>query len=169
MKYFLFEYENFLRRKRNESAIKIGFDDFKNIEIEHILPLEFKENWSETIGNFLKDLKENKKIEQAEKVLINSLGNLTLLKTAENSKLNNEGWTKKKEEYGRRESYNGIEISDNDFWSPEEIAKRGERMLRFLESKVDGLSFSDQDIKEALFCEDYIIELVYENSSTSNS
>lgn len=161
LKYFLFEYEEFLRQNYQEDDSKVNFDYYDETTLEHIIPNGFKTNWSDTIEAFSKKRK-SEKISHAKKVLINSLGNLTILKGGKNSGLGNKGWEEKKERY-RTGSYNEIEISKNEVWTEAEIAKRGEKMLRFLETKVDGLKFSKEDIKRTLFYDDYIIKLVYKN------
>ncbi len=76
-------------------------------------------------------------IPMAEKILINTLGNLTILKNGKNSSLGNLGWNEKRERY-RTGSYNEIDISKNAVWTQNEIKKRGADMLAFLEGKIDG-------------------------------
>ena len=82
-----------------------------------------------------------------------------LLKNGKNSSLGNRGWTEKKERF-RTGSYNEIAISKHDKWTKEIIAERGSEMLRFLETKIAGLNFTDEDIKKTLYFDDYIIECI---------
>jgi len=163
IKYFLFEYEEFLKNEAKETNDKVTIDDFEETTIEHIIPQQFGENWNDTVQSVAKTLTEQEKILQFQKVLINSLGNLTILKNGKNSSLGNKGWEKKKERFTTG-SYNEIAISKYDTWTKDNIAKRGKEMLKFLESKIMGLTFSDKDIENILFYDDYIIEIIYERS-----
>jgi hypothetical protein len=58
-------------------------------------------------------------------------------------------------------SYNEIAISKHDAWTKASIAVRGKDLLRFLETKVQGLGFDDPEIEKVLFYDDYIIKVVY--------
>ena len=77
--------------------------------------------------------------------------------------MGNRGWKEKKERF-RTGSYNEISISIFDNWTKQNIAERGKNMLRFLEYKINGLKFSDQDIEKILFFDDYIIDSIYERT-----
>jgi hypothetical protein len=93
--------------------------------------------------------------EYGKKVLINTLGNLTLLKQAKNSSLGNEAWADKRERYSTG-SYSEKNI-DKSFqeWNKNTIKERGFEMLTFLEDKVDCLKtkITDDMKEEILFCE----------------
>ena len=89
--------------------------------------------------------------------MINTLGNLTILKNGKNSALGNRSWGEKKERY-RTGSYNEIAISKYDVWAKQNIFERGIDMLKFLECKVTGLKFTDEEMKKTLFYDDYIIQ-----------
>jgi len=167
LKYFLFEYEEYLRNKAQETNDKVTFDDYLETTIEHIIPQQFWDNWQDTVNGFTQGLDEEYK-EQARKVLINSLGNLTILKNGKNSSLGNKSWFDKKERF-KTGSYNEINISQQDTWSKYEIAQRGKEMLKFLESKITGLTFSDNEIEKVLFYDDFIINKIYDRSPAHNS
>lgn len=162
LKYFLFEYEEYLKHQAKETNDKVTIDDFSETTIEHIIPQQFWDNWQDVVNSFTDGL-EDDHIEQARKVLINSLGNLTILKNGKNSSLGNKSWTDKKERF-RTGSYNEIDISTHDTWTKDKIAQRGNEMLKFLETKVSGLTFSEDDIEKVLFYDDNIIDKIYDKS-----
>ena len=161
LKYFLFEYEEFLKLKTQETNDKVTLDDFGETTIEHIIPQQFWDNWKEEVNSVTDGLVEEEKIEQTRKVLLNTLGNLTILKNGKNSSLGNRGWKEKKERF-RTGSYNEIEISKHDKWTKLNISERGAEMLKFLETKVTGLTFTDEEIKKTLYFDDYITERLEE-------
>lgn len=167
LKYFLFEYEEYLRNKAQETNDKVTIDDYLETTIEHIIPQQFLENWQETVNSFTEGLEEEYK-KQARKVLINSLGNLTILKNGKNSSLGNKSWLDKKERF-KTGSYNEIDISQQHTWSKDKIAQRGKEMLKFLESKITGLTFSENEIEKVLFYDEFIINKIYDRSPAHNS
>ena len=162
LKYFLFEYEEFLKNKAQETNDKVTLSDFENTSIEHIIPQNFWDNWQSEVEDVTNALEDENQIGQARKVLINTLGNLTILKNGKNSSLGNRSWELKKERF-RTGSYNEIAISKYEKWNKSTIKERGEEMLKFLETKVSGLIFSNQDIDKMLFYDDYIIDKINEN------
>lgn len=162
LKYFLFEYEEDLKQIARETNDKVTIDDYLDTTIEHIIPQQFWDNWQDTVNGFTEGLEEDD-IEQGRKVLINSLGNLTILKNGKNSSLGNKSWTDKKERF-RTGSYNEIDISKHDTWTKDKIAERGSKMLKFLETKVGGLTFTADDIEKVLFYDENIIDKVYDKS-----
>ncbi len=160
LKYFLFEYEDHLKLMARETNEKVTIDDFFETTIEHIIPQHFWDNW-QTEVNSLTDRIDQDGIEQARKVLINTLGNLTILKNGKNSSLGNKSWEDKKERF-RTGSYNEIDISKHENWTYYKISERGKEMLKFLEKKIHGLTLSDTDIEKILFYDDYIIDKIYD-------
>ena len=118
------------------------------------------DNWEAEMSSFTIGIEEEK-IDQARKVLINTLGNLTILKNGKNSSLGNKSWNDKKERF-RTGSYNEIDISKHNSWTKDKIALRGKEMLNFLQSKINGLIFTDTDIEKILFYEDFIIDKIYD-------
>ncbi len=167
LKYFLFEYEEHLKILAEETNDKVTIDDFSETTIEHIIPQNFSNNWQSEV-NSVTDGMEEDKIEQARKVVINTLGNLTILKNGKNSSLGNISWAEKKERF-RTGSYNEIDISKYDNWTKDKISQRGTEMLNFLESKIHGLNFSEDDIEKILFFDDYIINKIYERKPAANN
>ena len=161
LKYFLFEYENWLKTKAHETDDKVTLSDYDETTIEHIIPQHFWDNWQNEINEVTNCLNEENQIGQMRKVIINTLGNLTILKNGKNSSLGNKSWDVKKERFSTG-SYNEIAISKYNFWTKDSISERGKEMLKFIETKVNGLIFSDSDIKNILFFDDYIIDIVYQ-------
>jgi hypothetical protein len=92
---------------------------------------------------------------------------LTILKNGKNSSLGNKSWLDKKERF-RTGSYNEIDISQHGTWTKDKIAERGKEMLKFLEYKINGLTFSDTDIEKILFYDDCIIDKIYDRSPAAN-
>ena len=84
---------------------------------------------------------------------------MTVLKNGKNSSLGNRGWIEKKERF-RTGSYNEIAISKHDNWTKQNISERGAEMLQFLQTKVAGFTFTEEDIKKTLYFEDYIIDRI---------
>lgn len=161
LKYFLFAYEEELKAQAREANDKVSIDDFELTTIEHIIPQQFSNNWESVVNEFTSGLEEDE-VPMAEKILINTLGNLTILKNGKNSSLGNLGWTDKKSRF-RTGSYNEIDVSKNLDWTKNEIMKRGMDMLSFLEKKIDGLKLTVDEKHKLLFYEDYLIKKHTEN------
>ena len=135
LKYFLYEYEESLRSKRNESTEKISWKKLSKyqenfITVEHILPQtlpkpEDNPYWDEHFGKFSCDEK---------KYLTHSLGNLLPLSRSKNSSLKNKDFHEKKKEYCDG-SYSEQEVAKNEDWTAEKILQRGLEMLKFMEER----------------------------------
>jgi hypothetical protein len=165
LKYFLFEYEEKLwdiaRNKKKETNRKVSLNDFDHTQIEHILPSAWQAFWKEEMESFTQKMNEDKK-EHSMKVLLNTLGNLTILGSEKNPHMGNNSWEIKKEGFTTG-SYNEIEVSKYDKWDYKSIRDRGEKMLKFLGEKVQkNFVFDNDTIRQILFDEDYIIKAVYE-------
>ena len=136
LRYFLYEYEDNLRKKEGVDS-KIEWNDFikyekDKISIEHILPQDTKnvKEWSEILKNALKDTRgQNRK--RLEHQLINSLGNLVPLKQSINSGLRNKPYSEKIQRY-MKGSQSEIEISQTKKWDKNAIVKRSKRLLDFM-------------------------------------
>lgn len=159
LKYFLFEYEDFLKGKAKETNNKVTFADFEATSIEHIIPQHFSTNWHSEVGGFTDNFTDKDKLGQAQKVLLNTLGNLTILKNGKNSSLGNKSWKDKKERF-RTGSYNEIDISKHDTWTSINISERGIEMLQFMQTKINGLTFTSDEMKKILFYDEYIIKVL---------
>lgn len=158
LKYFLFEYDEELRERYNEDLPKILIENYDDTTIEHIVPRDYLEFWPYTINNIITGM-DDEQSDLASKVIINSLGNLTILKGGKNSSLGNRGWDIKKGRFSTG-SYNEIDISRNTDWTITQIYKRGLDLVNFLEKKIGGVKFDDSQRLRLLFYEDYIINKV---------
>ena len=158
IKYFLFEYEENLKSRFKEVKDKVSIDDFDSTTIEHIIPQQFWDHWADTINNFSINIDKDN-LDITHKVLLNTLGNLTILMHGKNSSLGNKSWLDKKGRFISG-SYNEISISQNEEWGIKEVVLRGYDMIDFLKSKVKGLNISDNERDELLFVEDFIIEKI---------
>lgn len=137
LKYLLFEYEHHLKEEMGEAFDKVPYDSFDNTDIEHIIPQNYAANWKSEAEDFLCGFKTEELRRMGEKVLINTLGNLTILKESKNRSLQDNPWNTtellsgKKDRYSTG-SYNEIEISKNQIWTKTEIKKRGEKIFTFI-------------------------------------
>ena len=139
LRYFLFEYEEYLKRHRNQP--KISWKNFINSEkdkvsIEHIYPqTDDKDCWVTAFENYNEDEKAKLK---------GSLGNLLPLSSSINSSLQNDCFVdKRKEKYDnvgelirngyQNGSYSEQEVGRNPDWNAESIKKRGLDLLKFME------------------------------------
>lgn len=149
LRYFLFEYEEELKKMRNQP--KISWKNFirsekDKVSIEHVYPqTDSKTCWQ----NAFKDYSAEQK-----NVLQGTLGNLLPLSSSINSSLQNDCFADKKDtkqdEKGNviRNGYsNGShseqEVSSCSDWTSEEIRVRGLRLLKFLEKRW-GVKFSGE-------------------------
>lgn len=145
LRYFLFEYELYLQDKAHGN-IKVTWQDFnsrkKEDTIEHIYPQTPKHDcWHSKFNMY------NKK---ERRILLNNLGNLTLLGKSKNSELQNKCFSFKVKHENKEGDqvgfYNGayseIEVSSFEDWTPKEIKKRGKKMLKFLEKRW-GIDFEE--------------------------
>lgn len=155
LKYFLFDYEDYLKQKAREVHDKVTIDEFEQTTIEHVIPQQFWDNWKREVDAFTNGLDNNEQVEQACKVLIHTLGNLTILRNGKNASLGNRRWLEKRERFSTG-SYNEIAISRHAEWTTLQVAERGVEMLRFLETKVSGLVFSAEDLNRVLYMDKYI-------------
>ena len=158
LKFFLMEYECYLKEQKGDFE-HVSWDNFNEINIEHIMPQSYEANWKKEMEDYLgeKVLTEDER-NRAQKIIINSLGNLTILKDAKNSALQNDSWNKKQGRY-ETGSFSEQEISKESHWEKKSIWERGCKMLDFMAKMVDGLNFSEEQKKKLLFVSDkYFIE-----------
>jgi hypothetical protein len=135
LKYFLYEYELYLEKSANGDS-KISWARVsKSDSIEHILP---QSNSADSWNGKLKGYKKAQKHQ-----LLHTLGNLVLISSSKNSKLQNECFEFKKSHedatgnlYGFvNGSYSEIEVAQYDDWKPEYILERGIKLLEFMEKR----------------------------------
>ena len=147
LKYFLFEYEEELKKMRN--LPKISWKNFvrsekDKVSIEHIYPqIDSKTCWETAFNDYTVEQK---------KILQGTLGNLLPLSSSINSSLQNDCFADKKDtkqdEKGNiirngysNGSYSEQEVSNLEEWTSEKIRERGLRLLKFLEKRW-GVKFS---------------------------
>lgn len=137
LKYFLFEYEARRRNIIKEYGDIVTLKDYDDTSIEHILPQNYSANWGAVMQDFIDSVPADmeKGCEYAKKVLINTIGNLMLIRKQKNSSIQDDPWEKKRNRY-KTGTYNEREVADNELWTASEIAARGEELLRFLAEKL---------------------------------
>jgi len=150
LRYFLYEYELYRQKKANGNQ-KISWLDFskrkKEDTIEHIYPQTPKDRcWTQIFNKYSK---------KQRKVLLNNLGNLVLLAQSKNSELQNYCFDYKVKHINKYNnkvgfyngSYSEIEVSGYTDWTPENIKRRGEEMLSFLEERWN-IDFKEWEIEK---------------------
>jgi hypothetical protein len=162
LKYFMLEYEEHLKTEKysKETNDKVPLEDYSITTIEHIIPQTYQTYWENEMDEFTQNIEEDKK-DHARIVLLNTLGNLTILKNGKNAALGNYPWDYKKDRFSTG-SYSEIEISKHGYWNYCIIKERGADMLKYLCEKVqDGFKFDDDSIHQILIDTEYIIKEVY--------
>ena len=103
-------------------------------------------------------------VERAKNILINSLGNLTVIQDIKNAGIGNNPWSTKQKAYVNG-SYSEIEIATNTSWHPwghASIKSRGEQMLDFLCDYLEHHNHRPLTITQNTEQNDYIDILFYE-------
>lgn len=141
LKFFLFNYEEKKHRETGKNDFeKLKWSSFDETSIEHIMPKHWGDYWPNTMEQYIDAIKPSEEtLELAWKVMINTLGNLTVLKDSKNSSLGNNPWEKKRAAYASG-CYSEIAISQNAVWDYNTILARGKDMLDFLGTML-GISF----------------------------
>ena len=115
LKYFLFEYEDHLRGKQ---LAHLTWEQFDVTSIEHIMPRTYADHWQNEMNTYLSGKSFSPEEEyKAKNILLNSLGNLTVIRDIKNSGLGNNPWTTKKAAYSNG-CFSEIEISSKTAWDP---------------------------------------------------
>ena len=133
IKFFLMEYENHI--KGNEFP-HVKWENYYDVQIEHVMPRTWNTHWEKEMNNYLDAHKalNDDEVEKAKNILINSLGNLTVIQDIKNAGIGNNPWEIKQDAY-KKGSYSEIEIATNTSWHPwghNSIKERGKRMLDFM-------------------------------------
>jgi hypothetical protein len=153
------EYESYLQTMiYKEDLPHVQWNNYFEVNIEHIMPQNYGNSWKAEMDDYLNDKElDSEREDMAKKILINTLGNLTILKDKKNSSLQDDSWELKRQRY-ESGSFNELEISQNEKWNQYTILERGRRMVHFLETMVSGLKFSDEEIMALLFVKkDYYV------------
>lgn len=133
LKFFLMEYENHVR---GNGFPHVKWDNYYDIQIEHVMPRTWNTHWSLEMDDYLNahHFLNVDEIERAKNILVNSLGNLTVIQDIKNAGIGNNPWIIKQKAYING-SYSEIEIATKTSWHPwgyASIKARGEQMLDFM-------------------------------------
>ena len=166
IRYFLYEYERFLMT--DKWAIKILPEDFfkkdekDHVSIEHIYPQHPEDiSWKQDFEWYDNTQKS---------YLTDSLWNLLPLSKNINSKLQNDPFENKKhwkERWYDNWSYNEIEVSRYDKWTPEEILDRWMKMIDFMEKEWNFVFPNNAERKKFLWL-DFMIKDWDENKNRTD-
>lgn len=156
LRYFLFEYDQWLTNRGKQSTNKLQWTDLKAVKqdvvtIEHVFPqTATNDYWKTRFG----DLNPKQIVSTT-----NSLGNLVPLSRAKNSSLQNDGFDLKKNNGSGVGYYNGSaaenELAQYQEWTPESILKRGMDLLNFMEKRWD-IVLGDDEFKSNLLHLDFL-------------
>lgn len=150
LKYLLFSYENYLKEKvYNEYSSNVSWKDFYDVSIEHIMPQSWEAHWAKEMEDYREGIVEDSKW-RAFVILVNSIGNLTIIKGAKNSELQNDSWKDKKARY-KTGNFNEQQVAGYEKWDQYSILDRGEHIIKFLEESISGLHFSQKELLDVLF------------------
>lgn len=133
LKFFLMEYEKHLQGK---GLSHVEWKNYYNVQIEHVMPRTWSNHWSNEMNNYLSahSSLNADEVERAKNILINTLGNLTVIQDIKNAGIGNNPWATKQAAYSNG-SYSEIEIATTTSWDPwghVSIKARGKQMLDFL-------------------------------------
>ena len=154
LSYFLYEYELSLMAESRQ--MKVSWDDFLKserdmISIEHIYPQTETPDWAKSF----------EAVPQEQRGAYNgTLGNLLILSKSINSSLQNDSFAdKKKPKFDSQGgkirngyedgSHSEIEVARCDAWGPQQIRERGNKLLKFMESRWD-FKFKSNEERELL-------------------
>ena len=136
IKYFLLKYEEYLKSENNGGKNLISWKDYDKLSVEHIYPQSPRDDWKVFTNEISGKIKKKIAFELKQKIVVNSLGNLTLLKFSENASASNGSWQEKRDKYENK-SYDLTAIVQNENWSIKTIETRGKEMLNFLATMIN--------------------------------
>lgn len=147
LRYFLYEYEQWLRDRAKQSTEKLSWEALTHhkkdhVTVEHIFPQTASDPyWKERFDVYS---------EQELIHLTHSLGNLLPLSRAKNSSLQNDSFPLKKNNKQGVGYYNGSasenELATKPEWNSSDILHRGIDLLKFMEERWQ-ISLGDEDFK----------------------
>ena len=164
LKFFLMEYEKHLQGK---GLSHVGWENFHDIQIEHVMPKAWSTYWSVEMNNYMSAHSSLNvdEVERAKNILVNSLGNLTVIQDIKNAGIGNNPWTTKQGAY-LNGSYSENQIATETSWHPWEhasIEARGKKMLDFLCDYLEHNSYRPLTINCNSTRDDYTDILFYES------
>ena len=155
LRYFLYEYEAYLRSRGKQSIEKIDWKSLTStkkdhVTIEHIYPQTETDDWADIFSEFDTEQK---------KFLTHSLGNLLPLSRSKNSSLQNDSFSLKKNN-GKGVGYYNGSASENEIaqlvkWDAQRILSRGVDLLRFMEERWD-IEIGNDDFKKVILALNFI-------------
>ena len=159
LKFFLMEYEKHLQGR---GLSHVGWENYYDIQIEHVMPRTWSTHWTNEMNNYLaahSSLNADEVV-KAKNILVNTLGNLTVIQDIKNAGIGNNPWTTKQGAY-LNGSYSEVEIATNTSWHPwkhNSIEARGKQMLDFLCDYLEynghrPLTITPNDYTDILFYE----------------
>ena len=164
LKFFLMEYEKKLQAK---GFSHVEWENYYNIQIEHVIPKAWSTHWSFEMNKYLSAHSSLNvdEVERAKNILINSLGNLTVIQDITNAGIGNNPWATKHVAY-LKGSYSENQIATETSWHPWEhssIKARGEKMLDFLCEYLEHNGHRPLIINRNATRDDYTDILFYES------
>ena len=141
LRYFLYEYELHLLSQSKQPKLSWEFwtKQGDKISTEHVFPQTPTKNWQQSFAS----------IDQKDYHLYRgSIGNLLLLPMSINASLQNDDFNNKKKVY-LKGWHSGIDVAQNENWTPETIKERGLKLLNFMEDRWS-FKFKDEQTKERL-------------------
>ena len=162
VRYFLYEYEQYLKDKSKTNDKKLSWDELNTrktdyISVEHIYPQTDTESYWQERFNIFNTYQKN--------LLTHSLGNLLALSRQKNSSLQNIGFDEKSKrnnisnnsvEYSNG-SFSEISVSKYEEWTSNEILDRGMNMLKFMEERWS-IELGDDNFKLKLLHLEFLDE-----------
>ena len=164
LKFFLMEYEEHLQGR---GLPHVGWENYYDIQIEHVMPRTWSTYWGNEMNNYLNAHSSLNvdEIERAKNILVNTLGNLTVIQDIKNAGIGNNPWATKRGAY-LNGSYSEVEIATNTSWDPWEhdsIKARGKKMLNFLCDYLEHNGHRPLTITSNATQDDYTDILFYES------
>jgi uncharacterized protein with ParB-like and HNH nuclease domain len=154
IRYFLYEYEQNLKKKSMSNDKKLNWDELNKykkdyVSIEHIYPQNDSDKYWQ--DRFIVSNNNQKNY------LLHSIGNLLALSCSKNSSLQNISFNEKKSRINSsgnlvgfvNGSFSEIDVAQHQVWTPIEILQRGLDMLDFMEKRWD-IVLGDNDFKKKL-------------------
>ena len=155
------EYEKHLQGKE---LSHVEWKNYYNVQIEHVMPRTWSTHWTNEMNNYLaahSSLNADE-VERAKNILVNTLGNLTVIQDIKNAGIGNNPWATKQAAYSNG-SYSEIEIANATSWGHVSIKARGKQMLDFLCDYLEYNNHRPLTINSNAAQDDYTDILFYES------